>query len=202
MSTGECAVKWTPSTYSSAPASWTTRAIAATAGRVPIRLEAAVTATRRVRSPVTAAMSSAVSSPVAGSKSAHRTVAPAAAAACTQGRMLESWSSRVTTTSSPGAQPFASVREKSYANCVALRPKTTPDGCAPSRSASARRAPVTIASALRSPAVPDPRLDNGFASACATASITGSGVWVPPGPSKGAFPAFRAGNCARTAAMS
>ena len=43
-----CAVWCTPSTYSSAPASWTAAAIAGRSGRVPIRFEAAVTATSRV----------------------------------------------------------------------------------------------------------------------------------------------------------
>lgn len=78
-----------------------------------MRLEAAVKATSRVRGDSTARMSSAVSSPVAGSKSAQRTVAPACSAAWIQGRMLASWSSRVTTTSSPGDQVLESVREKS-----------------------------------------------------------------------------------------
>ncbi|CAM5241713.1 hypothetical protein STENM327S_06787 [Streptomyces tendae] len=80
---------------------------------VPIRFDAAVTATSLVRGPSTAARCSDRSSPVAGSKSAHRTRAPAACAACTHGRMFESWSSRVTTTSSPGPQPLARVRDRS-----------------------------------------------------------------------------------------
>ena len=80
-------------------------AIAGTSGRVPSRFEAAVTATSRVRVDSTASRSS--SSAVSGSKSSQRTVAPAASAASTQGRMFASWSSRVTTTSSPGRQPRA-----------------------------------------------------------------------------------------------
>ncbi len=78
-----------------------------------MRLEAAVTATRRVRGESWARMWPAVSSPVAGSKSARRTVTPARSAACTHGRMLASWSSRVTTTSSPSDQPAARVRAMS-----------------------------------------------------------------------------------------
>jgi hypothetical protein len=39
-----------------------------------------------------------------GSKSAHRTVAPARSAAITQGRTFASWSSLLTTTSSPDVQ--------------------------------------------------------------------------------------------------
>ena len=42
--------------------------------------------------------------------------------------MFASWSSRETTTSSPGRQVLASVREKSNVSCVMLRPKTMPAG--------------------------------------------------------------------------
>ena len=99
----------TPSTQCRAPTSWARSATRQTGVRVPIRFEAPVVATSRVRSESTAATASADSSPVAGSKSTHRTVAPTASAACTQGRMFASWSSRVTTTSSPGPQSLASA---------------------------------------------------------------------------------------------
>ena len=112
-STGACAVRCTPSTKTRAPRSCARWAISATGGRVPIRFEAPVTATSRVRWLVASLTSSAVSSPVAGSKCAQQTVAPAASAACTHGRMLASWSSRVTTTSSPGPQSAARVRARS-----------------------------------------------------------------------------------------
>ena len=59
-------------------------------GRLPIRFEAPVTATSRVRSVSTAAMAAGVSSPVSGSKSTQRTVAPAASAAYTHGRTFAS----------------------------------------------------------------------------------------------------------------
>src|ERR1700761_6328936 len=67
-------------------------------------LLAAVTATSRVRSLTSETYCSAGSSPVDMSTSAHRTVTPARAAACSQGRTLASWSSRETTISSPGCQ--------------------------------------------------------------------------------------------------
>ena len=118
----------------------TSAAISATGGRVPIRFDAPVTATSLVRSVSTSATSSAVSSPVAGSNPIQRTVAPAASAAITQGRTFASWSSRETTTSSPGPQPAASVRARSKVSWVALRPNTMPRGSAPSRSAIAERA--------------------------------------------------------------
>ena len=79
-----------PSTHTSAPTVWAARAIWATGGRVPMRLLAAVTATSRVRGDSSDATASTGSSPVAGSKSAHRTTAPTAAAACTHGRTLAS----------------------------------------------------------------------------------------------------------------
>ncbi len=66
----------------------------------------------------------------------------------------------------------------------------------------ARRASTTSVSALRSPGSASPRLDSGRDSAAAIASMTGSGVWVPPGPSKWAVPAARAGTWARSAARS
>ncbi len=96
-----------------APASCATAAIVGTSGRVPMRFEAPVTATRRVRSESTAVTASVASSPVSGSKSAQRTVAPARSAACTHGRTFASWSSRVTTTSSPAPQSRDRFREKS-----------------------------------------------------------------------------------------
>ena len=83
--------------------------MAATSGRVPMRLLAAVTATSRVRGDSSPAYWAAGSSPVTGSGSAQRTTAPARSAACTQGRTLASWSSRDTMTSSPSRQLRASV---------------------------------------------------------------------------------------------
>jgi hypothetical protein len=121
---------------------------------------------------------------VAGSNSAHRSRAPTASAASTHGRTLASWSSEVTTTSSPGSQVAASVRATSKVIWVMLRPKTTPAGSACSRSATARRAATTMSSAVRSAAVTRPRLASGDTSVRATTSATGAGTWVPPGPSK------------------
>jgi len=112
-STEACAVAWTPSTHSTAPTACTRSAICLTGGRVPIRLDAAVIATNRVRSDNTSSTAASGTSPVTGSNSTHRTAAPTASAACTQGRMLLSWSSRDTTTSSPGPHLLANARDKS-----------------------------------------------------------------------------------------
>ena len=57
---------------------------------MPTALEAAVTATQRVRSDSTASTALAGSSSVSGSGSAKRTVTPARSAAITHGRTLES----------------------------------------------------------------------------------------------------------------
>jgi hypothetical protein len=113
MSTNACGVRCTPSTYTSVPVSCAVAAMVATSGRLPSRFDAAVSATTRVLGVSTRATSAGVRTPVAGSKSAQWTVAPTAVAACTHGRTFASWSRRVTTTSSPGPQPFARVRAKS-----------------------------------------------------------------------------------------
>ncbi len=139
------------------------------------------------------------SSPVAGSNSAHLTVTPALSAAITHGRTLASWSSLLTTISSPGSQSLAIAREMSKVSWVMLRPNTTPSGTPPSRSATAARAASTTSSALRSAGVSRPRLESGWVIACRMASPTTSGVCVPPGPSKYAVPPARLGKCARSA---
>ena len=139
------------------------------------------------------------SSPVAGSNSAHLTVTPTLSAAITHGRTLASWSSLLTTISSPGSQSLAIAREMSNVSWVMLRPNTTPSGTPPSRSATAARAASTTSSALRSAGVSRPRLESGWVMACRIASPTTSGVWVPPGPSKYAVPPARLGKCARSA---
>ena len=88
----------------------TRSAMAGRSGWVPMRLEAAVTAEPgAVREQCAHRPGGEL--PVAGSKSAQRTVAPARSAACTHGRMFASWSRRVTTTSSPGDQLRDSVRD-------------------------------------------------------------------------------------------
>ena len=71
-------------------------------GRVPSTFDAPVTATSLVRPDSSARTLSTLSSAVSRSNPTHRSVAAAPSAACTHGRMFPSWSSRVTTTSSPG----------------------------------------------------------------------------------------------------
>jgi hypothetical protein len=81
-----------------------------TSGQVPIALLAAVTATSRVRSVSSSSYCQSGSSPVSMSTSAHRTTMPISSAICSQGRMLASWSSRLTTISSPRRQCLPSAR--------------------------------------------------------------------------------------------
>ncbi len=155
--------------------------MAATSGRVPRMFDAPVTATTRVLSLTSDRTSSAVRMPVLGSNSAQRTVAPVRSAYVTHGRTLPSWSSRVTTTSSPGPHDCARVRATWNVSSVMLRPNTMPAGSPFTRSAPARRAPTVMSSALRSAWVVRPRFDSPAMSAPAMAAATTSGVCVPPG---------------------
>ena len=144
-STGACAVRCTPSTKNSAPACvhQRRRSRRRRAGAEQVRRAGdgdqpgALGQHRRD-------MRRRSARPVAGSKSIHRTVAPAPSAACTHGRTFASWSSLLTTTSSPGAQSLASARARSKVSWVMLRPKTTPPGSPCSRSAMPARAPSVI----------------------------------------------------------
>ena len=113
-----CGVRCTASTYNHAPTACARSATAGRSGRVPIRLEAPVTATTFVRLVSASSRDSVDSSPVCGSKSTHRTVAEAAAAAITHGRTLPSWSSRVTTISSSGPHSLAIARLMSKVSWV------------------------------------------------------------------------------------
>ena len=78
---------------------------------MPTALLAAVTATSRVRRVISSSYCHSGSSQVSMSTSAQRTTAPADLAAAIHGRTLASWSSRLTTISSPTFQVLASARE-------------------------------------------------------------------------------------------
>ena len=116
--------------------------------------------------------------------------------------MLASWSSRVTTTSSPGPQSADRVRAISKVSEVIDRPKTTPPGSAPSSRPIAARAPTVVASVSRSGAATSPRWHIPEPIAAATACATWRGTRDPPGPSKRASPLASAGNDARTSSRS
>ena len=159
------------------------RRSSATGGHVPIRFDAAVTATGREtvgRAPPPTA--STASSPVAGSNSAQRTVAPTRSAACTHGRMFESWS-RLRHDDLVAGAPRRSERACGVVCELRRAPFRTRSRSpsTPSRSASAPRNRSTAASTSRSDSVDVPRFDSGPHSVAATASATGRGVCVPPG---------------------
>ncbi len=150
---------------------------------MPTAFDASVNATSRVLS-LSAASNESRSSVTSSSRmSTQRTVAPASWAARTHGRTFASWSSVVTTTSSPGRSVRPNDRERCSSNVVEFGPKTISPGSAPVMSAAARRASAISASvsslAANAPCVlliPRRRWS-------AIASITVSGTCEPPGAS-------------------
>ena len=165
---------------------------------MPIALEAAVTATQRVRSDSTASTALAGSSSRSGSGSAKRTRAPARSAAISHGRTLASWSRRVQTISSPGRSVRPAAAETAIVSDVMLGPNAIPCASAPSISATAARADSTISTeasacgnAPPSLAVRPERIQSVIAS------IATSTIWVPPGPSRRAQPSARPGKRSR-----
>ena len=174
----------------------------ATSGRVPSRLEAAVTATSRV-----AVGQHGLDVVELGGLRVE--VEPAHGGAGALGGQHPGPDVRVVV--EPGDHDLVagppvlrdSVRATSKVSWVIERPNTTPPGSAPSRSATAARAPsddvlgaslglgdrAAVGTARRS-------------ASPATASATSRGTWEPPGPSKWATPRPRAGNWARTASTS
>ena len=117
------------------------------------------------------------------SMSTQRTVAPASSAASTHGRTFASWSSFVTTTSSPGPSVRPNDRERCRRSDVEFGPNTISPGSAPVMSAAARRASAISASvsslAANAPCV----LLIPLRRWPAIASITVSGTCEPPGAS-------------------
>ena len=130
-------------------------AIAGTSGRVPSRFEAAVTATRRVRSDSTAARSSQLGGLRVEVEPAHggagRARRPAPRAGCWRRGRAGSRRPR-----RPDPSRLASVRARSKVSWVIDRPKTTPPG----RRRAGRRSPhgrrATTSSAWRSASVTVP----------------------------------------------
>jgi hypothetical protein len=161
-------------------------------------LDAAVTATQRVRSDSTASMLAVGSARVSGSGSAKRTVAPARSAAITHGRTLASWSMRVQTTSSPGRSVRPTAAASRMVIAVMDGPNATPRGSAPKSCATVARASATHASVAWAAANAPPwfalRPERMNA---AMASIALSTICVPAGPSSRAQPPDRPGKRSR-----
>src|ERR671917_445585 len=201
-SSRSCAAACVPSTKTNAPTACARRAMAATSGRVPIAELAAVTATSRVRGPSSSSYCQSGSSPVSMSTSAQRTPTPARTASSTHGRTLASWSSRLTTTSSPGRQVRASARATVQVSREGSGPRTTPVDTPPTRSATAVRALATSPSARADAGNTPPRSATGTRIACATACTTFSGSSAPACPSACTRPSERPGKRPRTRATS
>ena len=167
-------------------------------GMVPTALEAAVTATQRVRGESTASTAAAGSSRVSRSGSAKRTSTPARAAAMSHGATLASWSRRVKTISSPGCSERHAAAAKRMVSAVIEGPKTTPSGPAPSSRATEARASSTSAS-VRSAAWKAPPWLAPWPERiqAAISSMASSTIWVPAAPSRRAQPSLRPGKRVR-----
>ena len=106
-------------------------------------------ATTRVRSPISASSASMSSEPSAGSIGATRMTRPRSSAARNQGLTLASWSSWVTTTSSPGSRVRANAWVSRKLRVVMLAPKAISPASAPTSSAAAWCASASSASVSR-----------------------------------------------------
>ena len=95
--------------------------------------------------------------------STRRTVAPASSAARTHGVTFASWSSTVTTTSSPGRSVRANDRDRWNAIVVVFCPITTSCGVAPRNAAAAACASSTTWSDRRLVSNAPPRFAFQFA---------------------------------------
>ena len=174
----------TASMYVRTPASRARAHRAATSGAVPVTFDVAFTAIHRVRSDTTAATCSGSRASVSRSGSAKRTVAPARSAASTHGRTLPSWSSRVTTTSSPGLRDRPTAAANRIVSDVIDSPKTMLS-CWPPRSSAhtcrVDRTSASVASACgKGPCALAASPDRHQA---VEASMASSTAWVPAGPS-------------------
>ena len=184
-SSGRCGAAATASIEMRAPAACAAATIASSSGTVPTAFDAAVTATQRVRSESTASTAAAGRASVSRSGSAQRTVAPARSVAITQGRTFASWSSRVTTTSSPGDSVRPTAAESRIVIAVIDGPKATLSGSAPNSRPTAARACSTHSSvayaAANTPPWLAPRPERIQSSIAAIALST---ICVPAGPSR------------------
>ena len=153
---------------------------------VPTALEAWVTATSFVRCPIAASIESISSpQPDSGSKSTQRTVIPRSAAAMVHGVMLASWSSLVTTISSPSTHVRDNARLTENVKLVMFWPNAISSGdVAPKRSAIALRAFAATTSVSLLVRNGPPRLLLPDRRYPAIASMTAIGDCVPPGPSR------------------
>src|SRR6188472_2684126 len=134
--------------------------------------------------------------------STKRTTIPRSCSSSSHGETFASWSSFVTSTSSPASSVRAKARVRRKLRPVMLGPKAT-SRASQRRKSAARCLACSIRSTVRREVSNEPPT---FALSsrryAATASITSSGHCVPPGPSKNASGRCSAVNRARTASMS
>ena len=114
----------------------------------PTAFDAHGKATTRVRDE-SCRSSSARSSRHSSSTSTNRTTRSRSRASSSQGATFASWSSRVTTTSSPAFQSRAAVRESAKLSVVMFAPKPTSSGVAPRKRAAVSWASSTTSSLRR-----------------------------------------------------
>ena len=117
----------------------------AASGIEPTAFEASVKATTRVRSPISASRASMSSVTSSARMGALRTTRPWSCATSSQGDTLASWSSAVTTISSPGSSVRATACASRKLSVVMLAPNAIPSGSPPVNSAAAAR-PRSISS--------------------------------------------------------
>src|SRR6266516_4615937 len=127
-------------------------------------------------------MSSVVSSRI----SANRTLSPRSCASSSQGAMLPSWSSFVTTISSPASSSRPAARESAKFSVVMFAPNATSSAPQPRNPAATRRASPTRRSLRTLVSNGPPRFAFDPRRYAAIASTTSSGACVPPGASKNA----------------
>ena len=150
----------------------------------PTAFEASVKATTRVRSPIRPSSASWSRVTSSGRIGAWRTTRSWSAATSSQGDTLASWSSWVTTISSPGSSVRATAWASRKFSVVMFAPKAMPSGSPPVKSARAAR-PLSITStAAAEVAKAPPRFAFDSRRQASIASSTCWGTCEPPGPSR------------------
>ena len=124
----------------------------------PTAFEASVKATTRVRSPISASSASWSSVTSSVRIGAWRTTSPWSAATSSQGDTFASWSSWVTTISSPGSSVRATAWASRKLSVVMFAPNAIPSGSPPVKSAAAARPRAISSSDAAEVAKAPPRL--------------------------------------------
>ena len=136
---GLCGARCTPSAHASAPTRCAASAIRLASGIEPTAFEASVNATTRVRSPISSSSASRSSVTSSARSGAVRTTRSWSSATSSHGDTFASWSSAVTTISSPGLSVRATACASWKLSVVMFAPNAIPSGSAPVNSAAAAR---------------------------------------------------------------